>query len=403
MSIRLLIIQYAGDYREAVNRFALGGDETYYAQKYSVETVAEMAKSFDEVAVLCCLSTEPYDELLVNGVRAIGAGLFGKKNLKNLMKKDLIKLIEKYNPTHLVIMTPIRSVIRWAIQKKVKTLLTLADSFDAKTLINKIKNYQLVRLLNNKQIDWIGNHGTNSSFSLAKMGVKTNKIIPWDWPHNSTPALFSPKKPPEKEAIWQYIYVGAIIETKGVGDILRAISILKSKGYSTALKIVGKGDIETYKNLAKSLKIDDCVEFLGLLPNKEIIPAMRRADTVLIPSRYEYPEGFPMTIYEALCSRTPIIASDHPMFSGKLIDENNALVFTAGQSESLANCMEKLISSPQIYINLSMSSYDAWNTLQIPVKKGDLINAWLSNSPESQKWLSENTLASGRYDKFRVT
>ena len=33
---RLLIVNYGGDYREAVERFAAGGPETYGFQKYSV-------------------------------------------------------------------------------------------------------------------------------------------------------------------------------------------------------------------------------------------------------------------------------------------------------------------------------------------------------------------------------
>ena len=47
MHIRLLIIQYAGDYREVVRRFSAGEDETYYAQKYSVDAVAKIASKVD--------------------------------------------------------------------------------------------------------------------------------------------------------------------------------------------------------------------------------------------------------------------------------------------------------------------------------------------------------------------
>ena len=74
MKKRLLFIQFAGDYRDAVRRFSQGGDETYYAQKYSVNFVAELAQKVDEVATLCCLTDQPYNELLENGVRAMGAG-----------------------------------------------------------------------------------------------------------------------------------------------------------------------------------------------------------------------------------------------------------------------------------------------------------------------------------------
>ena len=36
---RLVMLNYAGDYREAYQRLTSGGKETYYAQKYSVDTL----------------------------------------------------------------------------------------------------------------------------------------------------------------------------------------------------------------------------------------------------------------------------------------------------------------------------------------------------------------------------
>lgn len=394
MTQRLLLIQYMGDYREIVKSFGMGGDETYYAQKYSVDAVADLRKVFDEVATLCCITHEPYDEVVENGVRAIGAGFSTK-----IHTKELIKLMERYNPTHLIVRTPIRSVIHWAIRKNIKIMATLADSFDSKSLTNKIRNYQLVKLLNHKKVDWVGNHGINASFELAKIGVKADKVIPWDWPHRVTPASFNAKKMPEGKSVWDMIYVGSIMESKGVGDILRAIATLKSKGFFIKLKVIGKGDVETYIDLAQHLQIENCVEFAGFLVNKEIIPAMREADIVLVPSRHEYPEGFPMTIYEALCSRTPIIASDHPMFRNKLIDQTNALIFEAGNSIDLAHCIEKLVSFPELYQTLSLSSYAAWNSLQIPIKWAEFIDFWLSKTPKDRQWLTDHCLASGRYSQ----
>jgi glycosyltransferase involved in cell wall biosynthesis len=125
---------------------------------------------------------------------------------------------------------------------------------------------------------------------------------------------------------------------------------------------------------------------------------MRDADVVIIPSHHEYPEGCPMTIYEALCSRTPIIASDHPMFQNKLKDGTNALIFPAANAVALANCMEKLLANPELYERLSIDSYNAWKKLQIPVKWADMINRWLDNSPENRQWLFEHRISSGRYN-----
>ena len=391
--MRLLIVQYAGDYRETFKRFAEGGGETYYAQKYSVDAVAKIGEKIEEVAIICCMTAAPYNEVMQNGVRAIGAG-FDKK----INAEYLLKLIAEQKPTHLVAVTPIKEVFKWAIKHNIKTIATLADSYPTQGWRNKWRNYKLSNLLNNERIDWVGNHGINSCIFLQQIGVKTDKIIPWDWPAVVTPDSFAPKNIPLNVInTWNLVYVGAITEAKGVGDILESVAKLRAKKLPLSLKIAGKGEIEYFINKAKNLKIDDCVEFLGLVPHHAVVKLMREADIVLIPSRHEYTEGLPMTIYESLCSRTPIVASDHPMFKRNLKDGISAMIFPAGNSLACSECIEKLLSDPELYESISVNSSEAWQRIQIPVKWADMIERWLFDSPENQQWLFEHRLASGYY------
>lgn len=225
MKKRLIFVQFAGDYREAVKRFSEGGDETYYAQKYSVNVVAESIDLVDEVATLCCMTEEYYNEVLENGVRAIGAGFKDK-----IHTNFLLQLLEAYQPTHIVIRAPLRGVIRWSIQHKLKILLTLADSFGLPRFKTMFQNYQLSQLLNHKQVDWVGNHGIASSKSLKKIGVDAKKVIPWDWPHPVSPHLFPVKDLPTSQNIWTLVYVGGIQLNKGFEDILTAIATLTLRG-----------------------------------------------------------------------------------------------------------------------------------------------------------------------------
>lgn len=267
----------------------------------------------EKVTVICCFTAELYDRVLANGVRAIGVGFQGKIQMKNLLR-----LIGQKKPTHLVLRTQIREIFQGVIRHKVKTIATLADSFSTEGWRNKIKSYLLARLLNNNQIEWIGNHGINSCLSLKKIGVKSSKIIPWDWPSTVTPDLFTQKTLPVGKSTWDIVYIGSITESKGVGDVIEAVAKLKAKNLSMNLKIAGGGEIEKFIKQAKQLQVEDRVQFLGLLENNRVVHLMREADLVVIPSRHAYAEGVPMTIYEALCSRTPIIASDHPMFQNNL-------------------------------------------------------------------------------------
>ncbi|MBW4618440.1 MAG: glycosyltransferase [Cyanosarcina radialis HA8281-LM2] len=393
--MRLVIVQYFGDYRAAFQRFSQGEKETYHAQKYSVDAVTEIAKKIEEVSVLCCLTPEPYHEVLSNGVKAIGTGFKEKLEIKKL-----INLIREQNPTHLIVRTPIRAIFAWAVRNNIPTIAILADSFLDKTLRHKINNFLLTNCLNDPRIEWIGNHGINACQSLHKIGVNPNKIIPYDMESSAelTPANFSPKTLRENVKTWDLLYVGSLVKSKGVGDILDSILQLKAKKIAVNLKIAGKGEMKWLIEQSKQLKIEDSVEFLGLVANHEIINLMRKADLVIIPSRHEYPEGLPFTIYESLCARTPIVASDHPMFYKKITHGTSAMIFPAGKPTALTACIEKLISDPTLYYNISVASESAWKQLQIPVKWADFINSWIDNSPEKKQWLFEHRFNSGKYD-----
>ena len=390
--MNVLILQYAGDYREAFNRLTQGGNETYYAQKYSVDAVSDLRRRVDSVSFVCCIGKTPYDEVLENGVRVINAGFQGQ-----VQPKQLIQLLEDLKPTHLVMQTPIPAVLEWAIRRQIKILAVFAESIMTQGWRNKLHSFRLAKLLNHKQVDWVGSYGITSSVLLNKIGVKPDKIVPWDFLIDETPGSYSPK-PLLNISTPTLLYVGLMSEPKGVGDILDAIVELRSRKRSVALKLVGLDRENEFLSKAKRLQIEDQVEFLGVVPNRAIVPLMRQSDLVLVPSRHNYPEGFPLVVHHALCARTPIIASDHPMFVRHLKHNENAMIAPAGNPAALAACIEQTITDPNLYFRLSKASYDTWYELRLPVKWAELINQWVLSSESSRQWLFEHRLSSGHYN-----
>lgn len=391
--MRLTIVQYAGDYREAWERFDRGGSSTYQAQRYSVDFVAGLAQRFEQVAVVCALSDKVYDVVLPNKVRAIGAGMqpgFHPRQLVSAMARTL--------PNRLVLITPMLPLLSWARVNHVRTLATLADSFHATGLRNKIRHLRLARALNRPIIDWVGNHGIAACLSLIKIGVQQDKVIPWDWPPSHKPSDYASRTLNPFRPI-NLAFVGAVVAEKGVGDLLHALDRLRSQGLKPALTVIGRDPDGSMTSLAGKIGLGDQVRFAGLVPNEDIPAAMRAADAVVIPSRHEYPEGLPLTIYEALSARSPIIASDHPMFQGALVHEKSALVFPAGDAEALAATIRRLGSDPSLYASLSANSEQAWQALQLPVTWGSLIEHWLSGSAEDTAWFTRHRLKSGLYDQ----
>lgn len=85
-----------------------------------------------------------------------------------------------------------------------------------------------------------------------------------------------------------------------------------------------------------------------------------------------------MTIYEGLCSRSPVIVSDHPMFALRMVHEQNALVFRERDSADLADCVTRLIREPNLYGRLSSYAEVAADGYLCPLKWEQLIQDFLA-------------------------
>jgi glycosyltransferase involved in cell wall biosynthesis len=308
--VHVVFVQF-GDYRDAVARFGRGEEETYYAQRYSVEFVATLART-KPVSVVCLNSAE-HDEMLANGVRSCGLRLYREHG-----QLEVLRLLSRLQPTHVVLAAPIPAVVAWAIATRRRLLPIFADSFDTRRPGARLRHWALSRLLRSSSITIVANHNVNASRGLVRLGVPASKVVPWDWPPQHTPHGVAPKSGRARADAVRALFVGSVTEDKGVGDAIEAVASLRARGLDARLTVIGQGrDSSALESRARALGLRDVVEFRGRTSNEEALEAMRLHDVVLVPSRHSYPEGLPMTIYEAFCSRTPLVVSDHPMLDGR--------------------------------------------------------------------------------------
>ena len=391
--MRLTILQF-GPYAEAARRFENGGEETFYGQRYSVEFVGTLASRMEDVTVLH-LSRDDREERLPSGVRSLGLAFYGPSRRPRYL--DLFRELNRLRPDHLLVCSPISAVIGWALLRRIRTLPLFADSFHARSMKDKLKLSLLVRVLNSSRLDWVSNHNIAASMDLRRIGVRPQKILPFDWP-----ALLSPTDRPSKmlraDGTFRVIYVGQLLESKGVGDLIAAIALLKKADGPIQWRatIVGGHDPALERKVNDS-GLSAEIEFAGRVSHDQVVRLMNEHDAVIVPSRHEYPEGLPMTIYEGLCSRTPVVASDHPMFRLKLKNRETALVFRAGEPAALAESLQELGTDGTLYARLSRAAESAAADFFCPLKYDELISRWLSNREEDRRVLSSFSLSSGRY------
>jgi len=392
--VRVAFVQF-GDYADAERRFAAGGRETYYAQRFSVDYVAGLARRLEDVTVVC-VGTDRLEERLPSGVRTLGIELYPPRGRSRHL--GLLRALERLRPEALILMTPVASVLGWALLRRVRTLPMFFDSFHASGWKSRAHNALLARMLSMDSIEWVSNHNLAASLDLVRIGVDPKKVLPFDWPALANPADSSPKSAPPGE-VFRLVYVGLLDDSKGVGDLLEALSMLRTRsGARWSLTLVGREVPELRERVAR-LGVGDAVEFRGLIPHDDVIPTMRAHDAVIVPSRHEYPEGLPLTIYEAFCSRSPVVVSNHGMFRFKTRDAVNALVFEAGNVAALAGALERLRTDGALYERLSRSGEDAARDFFCPLKYDVLISAWLSGPEGARSELARFSLENTEYGR----
>jgi len=385
--VRVAFVQF-GDYADAERRFAAGGKETYYAQRFSVDYVASLARRLEDVTVLC-VGADRLEERLPSGVRTLGIELYPPRRRSRHL--GLLRALERLRPEALILMTPVASVLGWALARRVRTLPMFFDSFHASGWKSRAHNALLARLLSLDSIEWVSNHNLAAALDLVRIGVDPKKVLPFDWPAFNNPADLSPKAAPHGK-VFRLVYVGMFDDSKGAGDLLEAFRLLRTRsGASWSLTFVGR-EVPEFRDRVARLGVGDAVEFRGLIAHEEVIPTMRAHDAVIVPSRHEYPEALPLTIYEAFCSRSPVVVSDHEMFRFKTQDAVNVLVFEAGNVVALAGALERLRADAELYERLSRNGEDAARDFFCPLKYDVLISAWLRGPQGARSELARFSL-----------
>ena len=381
--MRLLIVQY-GNYHETIQRRRQGLPETYRAQYYSLDCIDQVAGGAP--CMVLCLDTEPH-EIQLGNYHIIGdkfnphsRGLSYALDV-NRSSRRILTIAEKFEPTHVIVRAPgwiLQNVGRWAVQNNIHLLPILADLFYHKGVKNRLKNRQLIRLLNHPHIKMVANHNYPACYSMAAAGVDAGKIVAYDWPVIRSPETFQEKQLNPHKGPIRILFVGQVSEAKGAGDLFEAAAELIRSGYDIGIDYFGDGDaLRHLKRLNEEMGFGDRIRLNGLTSNHLVMEAMRAADLVIVPSRHDYPEGLPCVIYESFETRTPLICSDHPSFVPRLQEGLGCKIFLAGNAHSLALAIKKLINDPNAYAEISKSTTEAWEKIQCPVTFCEMILQWM--------------------------
>ncbi|MDM5441367.1 glycosyltransferase [Bacillus hominis] len=137
---------------------------------------------------------------------------------------------------------------------------------------------------------------------------------------------------------FKVITVARLSHAKGIDNAVRALRILKDKGYENiAWYVVGYGGDETMiKNLIRDLKLENSFVLLGKQINP--YPYIKEADLYVQPSRYE---GKAVTVGEAQILAKPVLITNYTTANSQVKNGVDGYI-TELSVEGIADGIEKL-------------------------------------------------------------
>lgn len=144
----------------------------------------------------------------------------------------------------------------------------------------------------------------------------------------------------------QIIFIGEIVEQKGLKTLLKSIEIVKKQNPQINLLIIGGGDLSDW--LQRAIKDKNYIKYLGRQDNDQVKKYLSESGIVVVPSLCY--ENSPTVIYEGVQADSLVVASRIGGIT-ELVRELGGLLFAPGDEKNLAK-----------KINYALKNYEKLNT-----------------------------------------
>lgn len=166
---------------------------------------------------------------------------------------------------------------------------------------------------------------------------------------------FRPGGNPIAERSKRILFVGRLVENKGVDILIKAFAALKPSHPDAQLVLAGDGPLRAdLENLASSLGVFP--EFLGVLTREQVREQMYKSKVLCQPSKTisnGASEAFGMVILEAQACGTPVISSSRGGSIDGLLDGKTGFRFREDDTVTLKEKLEIVLCNNKLLAEMS--------------------------------------------------
>ena len=150
------------------------------------------------------------------------------------------------------------------------------------------------------------------------------------------------------------VYVGRLVRTKGLFEILEALAELKRAGRKFGLRVAGEGP-DRYELMAASRKsgLDDRVRFLGSVLGAEKCRLWLDSDVFVLPS---YVEGLPYSLLEAMAAGCVPITTSLAAIPDVMRHGEHGLFVPMKDPHALARALAALDDDRESMVRMAMAA-----------------------------------------------
>lgn len=143
--------------------------------------------------------------------------------------------------------------------------------------------------------------------------------------------------------------VGRLVQRKGHEQVIEAMSTLRREFPQAIYLIGGRGPYQKQlERKVRRLGLEQCVRFLGFIPEHELIPLYDLADLFVLPARDEDGdvEGFGIVFLEAQTRGVPVIGGRSGGVQDAVRHGETGLLVDPEDVQGIAQAMLKILCNP---------------------------------------------------------